>query len=494
MLLQFTVEMVYFLRNQNVILPHCFLMNLVQSFISGSKVVSVINGKAAPGASYTSYKKWIADTGEQPVNYSKYGDVITFFDNIGKYIVKDYRVLSSKKESADIITSVLHSVLEEYNLQNDEELMPGKLRDSFDNKELQSRMKNIREIALVSFRKYRLEFIERILQKVAIENNDVDRKVSLRAEANCWKCTNAECGQTYESVKRKCDSCSSKVSKNCKEDVRFVSNNGHITTKEFNFGKNATVNTSSLKMGEPVMVNPNSYVNLEIILEQLKCNLIGDRKWTILGSDGPPYNLASRIIENNPEKYYWLIMASGMGHLHMNQIKSLFKVLDKILLDVLAKDVLGFKSPKAYEFFVNAKDTHKAYQALLVLLEGTASEMCYLFLKNPDQRFPKTAQGFLDSCGDNENETFCLVYQIIFNYVLAVYVQKVGVRLNDWDLIDAGRMKFLPLFYAFNHPCYQEVEYRDLANRARYPECLSKVLARKELLQNIYFNHESSRR
>ncbi|XP_057301718.1 uncharacterized protein LOC130636116 [Hydractinia symbiolongicarpus] len=48
-----TVEMIYFLQNQNVILPHCFMMNLVQAFVSGSKIVSVVNGKAAPGASYT---------------------------------------------------------------------------------------------------------------------------------------------------------------------------------------------------------------------------------------------------------------------------------------------------------------------------------------------------------------------------------------------------------------------------------------------------------
>ena len=122
------VEMIYFLRNQNLILPHAFLMNLVQSFISGSKVVSVINGKASPAASYTSYKRWITERGDKPVIYPGNCDVITFFDNIGRYIVKNYRVLSSKKESADIVTAVLHFQLKHSNLQTNEDLMPGKLR------------------------------------------------------------------------------------------------------------------------------------------------------------------------------------------------------------------------------------------------------------------------------------------------------------------------------------------------------------------------------
>ena len=40
-----TLEMCYYLRNLNLVLPHCFLGNLVQSRISGSKSVSVVNGK-----------------------------------------------------------------------------------------------------------------------------------------------------------------------------------------------------------------------------------------------------------------------------------------------------------------------------------------------------------------------------------------------------------------------------------------------------------------
>ena len=48
----------------------------------------------------------------------------------------------------------------------------------------------------------------------------------------------------------------------------------------------------------------------------------------------------------------------------MNQLKTILKIMDEIMLEPLGKEVLNFKSPKAYQFQVNAKDTHKAYQTL----------------------------------------------------------------------------------------------------------------------------------
>ena len=44
-LLAVIVEAIYHLKNSNLILPDCFLANLVETFISGSKTVTAINGK-----------------------------------------------------------------------------------------------------------------------------------------------------------------------------------------------------------------------------------------------------------------------------------------------------------------------------------------------------------------------------------------------------------------------------------------------------------------
>ena len=69
---------------------------------------------------------------------------------------------------------------------------------------------------------------------------------------------------------------------------------------------------------------------------------------------------------------------------------------------------------------------------------------------------------------------------------------KVGVRCNDTATIDAGRLKFMPLFYGFNHPIYQEIEYRDLQNRVCYPEEVRKLLDRNMAFSDsaLDLNHQ----
>ena len=69
---------------------------------------------------------------------------------------------------------------------------------------------------------------------------------------------------------------------------------------------------------------------------------------------------------------------------------------------------------------------------------------------------------FLEWQADQECNTLKLVGQLILNYVLAIYVFKVGVIYNNSNLINSARLKFDDLFYAFKHSIYHEVEYRDL--------------------------------
>ena len=127
------------------------------------------------------------------------------------------------------------------------------------------------------------------------------------------------------------------------------------------------------------MVNPNSFINVEHIFssEYKKFHGIGVvKEWVALGCSGPPYSMVSKLIEKYPSKYDWLCVVPGLEHLHMNQLKTLFKVLDYILLEPLSKEALHLTSPKAYQYFVEPKDTHKLYQALQILLHGTTAEFC----------------------------------------------------------------------------------------------------------------------
>ena len=102
-------------------MPISFSANLVQSAVSGSKTVTKINGKTAPAGSYTSYQNWFNKNGKVPLQPPK-GDIQTWWDNLGKYQTKNYRVSKDKTETADIITTTLHLSLEDEGLQQQEEL------------------------------------------------------------------------------------------------------------------------------------------------------------------------------------------------------------------------------------------------------------------------------------------------------------------------------------------------------------------------------------
>ena len=149
----------------------------------------------------------------------------------------------------------------------------------------------------------------------------------------------------FTNCKRKCDSCGSKVIKITETNI----NEKKIQTstnedKYLALANKVSSNIKERKIGEPVLFNPNSYENIVRIISSLKANLeIGrSRQWSIVGCDGPPYCLASRIIEPDPTNYDWISLISGLGHLNMNQLKTFFKIVDKIFLKALGKEVLNF--------------------------------------------------------------------------------------------------------------------------------------------------------
>ena len=229
-------------------------------------------------------------------------------------------------------------------------------------------------------------------------------------------------------------------------------------------------------IGEPILLNPNSYENIDKTLSELKANRkIGDeREWTLLGCGGPPFCIASHMIERNPDKYDWVSVVSGLGHLNMNQVKTFFKMLDKICLGALGKEVLKFSSPKAYDYFLNCKDNHKAWQSFEIILHGTKEEMIRLFLTEFNGEV--TILFFLEWIGNTEKNTLKLLSQLFLGYGLGIYIQRIGDRNNDIEVSNAGRYKFFDVFFGFKHPIYREVEYRELQNKGLNPQPIKEML------------------
>ena len=252
------------------------------------------------------------------------------------------------------------------NLQAKEEFKPS------NSKKLTNQQKNMLvwkeiEASNIKFRKYRLNYIAAILNIVEHENNDTDKKLQELKEVE-RVCTNEKCKKKFKTVSKKCDLCKAKVEKVDKEFSRFSTPENWDIKKSFNVGQIPLINPQKHVMGEQVMVNPNSFQRVKQILDEYKTKHgIGkEQEWIILGCDGPPFRMANVIVQKETEKYDWVYLVPGLGHLHMNQLKTIFKILDRIMLEPLGKEILHFDSPKAYKFFIDAKDTHKAFQTLQI--------------------------------------------------------------------------------------------------------------------------------
>ena len=95
-----------------------------------------------------------------------------------------------------------------------------------------------------------------------------------------------------------------------------------------------------------------------------------------------------------------------------------------------------------------------------------------------------------------KNSDVNFISEFLLNFVLPIYVHKVGERYNDFKCSNAGRMKFLDFWYAFNHPIYREIEYNDLRERAISTKEVNELRERNTSYANddgeIAFNHQDS--
>lgn len=177
-----------------------------------------------------------------------------------------------------------------------------------------------------------------------------------------------------------------------------------------------------------------------------------------VGSDGLPYCLMSRIITDNLKLYRWVLTVPGN---QMNQIKMPFKILDKIILEPLGKEALDFKTVKSYQYFIDCKDNHKAWQAFEITLHGTNMglirliRLCCLESESP---FPTS---FLQWLSNIEKPNMKSICQLTLSVTLLIYIQRAGDQNNDFECSEPGRVKFIDTFFSFN---YREVEYNEIHN------------------------------
>ena len=182
-----------------------------------------------------------------------------------------------------------------------------------------------------------------------------------------------------------------------------------------------TPNHVNISMGEPALVNPNSFKNIETILDQLHENAFknSERELLFLGADRLPYCLMRRLLEKKPFDYDWVSLASGVGHLNMNLLKTFFKITEKIILEPLGKEILRYNTQKSFDYFINCKDNHKTWQTFDLFLNGKIMELSRMYCAKEINT--PTLIGFLNWQSTVENRVIKLVCELILNIGLDLY-------------------------------------------------------------------------
>ena len=127
--------------------------------------------------------------------------------------------------------------------------------------------------------------------------------LELPSSNRCCSHSNKE----FYSRKVKCDDCGKLIiSKTKKADNSDESTPSlKAMPKYFEIGEINSPNHDKTLMGEPTLGNPNSFKNLEAILDKLHENMTenSEREWLFVGTDGPPYCLMRRLLKQNPCQY-----------------------------------------------------------------------------------------------------------------------------------------------------------------------------------------------
>ena len=172
------MEAIYRLCHGNVVLPLSFAANLVQFVTSGFKTVPVVNAKIGAGGSYPMIHDWMEEVGA-PLT-APHGDTEVYFDNIGRYVLKSYRVSASGYKKGRVFTTGIYITLsDDMELQKRLDLLPANW--TFENVNLLSLMFSKISDAKRQFAYFRACFIEKMLKIVSMEEKDEVDKVCVRA-------------------------------------------------------------------------------------------------------------------------------------------------------------------------------------------------------------------------------------------------------------------------------------------------------------------------
>ena len=106
-----------------------------------------------------------------------------------------------------------------------------------------------------------------------------------------------------------------------------------------------------------------------------------------------------------------LLLIPGLGHIELNMVKGLFKLLWHIYFKELAL-ILGFRTIRARTCDQNASDNHKAMQMLDMYLFSLAVELVFEYCK--ENKVTPSIDGYFTFLYEAQNENVIFAFEAVY--------------------------------------------------------------------------------
>ncbi len=170
-----------------------------------------------------------------------------------------------------------------------------------------------------------------------------------------------------------------------------------------------TSDMDCVTMGEPIMLNPNSYTRVKQVLDVIRANKYSEHTWSMVGCDGVSYVLSHRLRDDCPDLHDALLWP-GQGHLEINFVKLLLKLLWPVGLETLAA-MVDFQTARALHYAFEAGNHHKSWEKLHIYFQAIVQLQITDFTKTT---LSPTAPEFFHWIHLQPNPTYRYVHHITF--------------------------------------------------------------------------------
>ena len=397
------VEQIYYTRNLTFIGPFSFSTSLVKWSFHGSKSSHALDGCSYPSGSVTTLQKFLRSSSQDENKCFESGDVEVWAENTQRK-GKTSRVREDGTTPISIATNVVFIRPNPVShIQKIYELSPRHWRNTKEN--IHSLIRQFeQQLNANIFRPYwhkiQSIILKSLLEESSHTGDSIDKSLNEECDEDLFFCM--QCTAANTKTSSLCISCGCQLQTSQNRELMYDVPNGHPKEKP------------TIKLGEIIGVNPNSYKTIKEVLFNLLQQVKSDeRTWVRIGFDGVPYGIAKELIDkvyfcngceeiidlkedslethllhfhysdsNISVKPYFgdILLVPGPGHMEKNFLLTIFKFTKDIFMFKLA-DKLGFKSSKAKDFIINCGDHHLSWQIANIVFDAFAKELMHIFLQ-----------------------------------------------------------------------------------------------------------------